>query len=111
MLNVEGEIGVLYQDGRQVAGVYNWESHVVLNTTTVNGMKEYKPNKHLNARSYWLVKPIEENAFYFEGYKVINDRLVIMEAGNVAIDFPDCYSTDLRQYAPVSMRWLGDNEH
>lgn len=107
MLNLEGQIGVLYQEGKQVAGVYDWESHVILDYTTTDGMKVYKPHKKIDARSYWLVKPVKENVFYAEFYQTLLDNLILIDAGKVVIDFPDCATVDRRLYAPIEIRWLG----
>ena len=106
MLNLEGQIGVLYQEGKQTAGVYDWESHVILDYTTKGGMKEYKPHKKISARSYWLVEPVKENVFYAEFYQTLLDNLILMDVGKVAIDFPDCATVDRRLYAPIEIRWI-----
>jgi len=111
LLNLEGQIGALYQDGRQVAGVYDWESHIILASTTVDGMKVYKPHKHITARSYWLVEPVEENVFYAEFYQVLLDNLILIDAGTVGIDFPDCATLDRRLNAPISVTWVSDSDH
>uniref|UniRef100_A0A6M3IWT7 Uncharacterized protein n=1 Tax=viral metagenome TaxID=1070528 RepID=A0A6M3IWT7_9ZZZZ len=111
MLNLEGQIAVLYQEGKQVAGMYDWEIHVILDYTTKDGMKEYKPHKNISARSYWLVEPVKENVFYAEFYQTMLDNLILMDAGNVAIDFPDCATLDKRLYAPINVNWVGDNDH
>ena len=107
MLNLEGQICALYQEGGQVAGVYDWESHIILEYTTTDNMKVYKPHKNISARSYWLVEPVKENVFYAEFYQVILENLILMDAGNVAIDFPDCATVDRRLYAPIEIRWIG----
>jgi len=111
MLSLEGQIGVLYQEGKQVAGIYDWESHIILDSTTVDGMKVYKPHKHISARSYWLVEPVKENVFYAEFYQTMLDNLILIDAGNVAIDFPDCATLDRRLYAPINVTWISDNDH
>jgi len=107
MFEVEGEIGVLRQDGRQVAGVYNWLSRIRLNYTVVDNVKEYKPTKIITALSYWIVEPLTSNEFNIELYKAIGEDLVIMEAGKVTIDFPDTTTIGRRLNAPVSMSWVG----
>ena len=107
MLSLEGQIGVLYQEGKQVGGLYDWEFHIILDYTTKDGMKEYKPHKKIDARSYWLVEPVKENVFDAEFYQVMNDRLILMDAGKVAIDLPDCATIDRRLYAPIEIRWVG----
>jgi len=107
MLNLEGQIAVLYQNGKQTSGLYDWESRVILDYTTKDGMKEYKPHKRISARSYWLVEPVKDNEFDAEFYQVMNDNLILMDAGRVVIDFPDCHTIDRRLYAPIEIRWVG----
>jgi len=107
MLNLEGQIAVLYQEGKQTAGLYDWESHVILDYTTKDNMKTYKSHKRIDARSYWLIEPVKENEFDAEFYQVLNDNLVLMDAGKVVIDFPDCHTVDRRLYASIEIRWIG----
>jgi len=107
MLNLEGQIAVLYQEGKQVAGLYDFETRILLDYTTVNSMKVYKSHKRINARSYWLVEPVKENEFDAEFYQILNDNLILMDAGKVCIDFPDCHTVDRRLYAPIEIRWVG----
>ena len=107
MLNLSGEMCVLFQSGKQVAGLDNWEIRIVLDYTTKDGMKEYKPHKRISARSYWLVEPVKDNEFDAEFYQVMNDNLILMDAGRVVIDFPDCHTIDRRLYAPIEIRWVG----
>jgi hypothetical protein len=111
MFNLEGQIAVLYQSGKQVAGLYDFEIRILLDYTTKDNMRVYKSHKIIDARSYWLVEPVEENVFDAEFYQVMNDNLVLMDAGKVVIDFPDCHTVDQRLYAPISVVWIRDNEH
>jgi len=111
MLNQSGQIAVLYQDKKQVGGLRDWDCRVVLNYTTVGGIKEYKPIKRLNAQSYWLLEPASDNEFDAEFYQVVNNDLILMDAGIVAIDFPDKRTLDKRLFAPIEVRWIRDFEH
>ena len=106
MLELEGEIGMLSQNGEQVGGVFDWHSRLALDYTVKNNAREYKPTKHIMARSYWLIYPIRDNTFDAEFYQVINGDLVLMEAGKVAIDLPDTETIDRRMYAPVGIKWI-----
>ena len=108
MLNIEGQIAVLYQEGNQVAGLYDWEARVILQYTTKDGVKEYKPTKKIEARSYWLVEPVRDNVFDAMFYQVMNDNLILMDSGKVVIDFPDCRTVDRRLYAPIDIRWVSE---
>ena len=107
MLNLVGEIGVLYQEGKQVAGIYGWEIHCWLEYVVTKGYKDYKPIKKISARAYWLNKEIEDNDFYAEFYKKVDGNLVILDAGNVSINFPDTKTLDRRLDAELKMDWLG----
>ena len=111
MLNQQGQIAVLYQNKKQVGGIRDWDCRVILNYTTRDGIKEYQPVKHIDAQSYWILEPIEDNEFNAEFYQVLNNELVLMDAGRVVIDFPDVRTLGRRLYAPIEVRWIGDNEH
>ena len=111
MLIIEGQIGVLYQDGKQVAGIYNWEARVVLQYTTVNSIKNYNPKKKIEARSYWLVEAPEGNVFNAEFYQVVGDQLALMDAGKISVDFPDCKTLDRRLDAPLDLVWIEPSEY
>ena len=111
MLNIEGQIGALYQNDKQVAGIYKWEAHVTLKYTTVNNIKNYQPVKNIEARNYWLVEPPEGNVFYAEFYQVVDNQLVLMDAGTIAVDFPDCKTLSRRLDAPLDLVWIEPSEH
>ena len=111
MFNLSGQIVTLNQDGKQVGGLYDWEAYLVLNFTTKDGFKEYKPVKRIEARSYWLIEPISENTFDAEFYSVISNELVLTDAGKVYIELPDVRTLDRRLYAPISARWVRGIEY
>jgi len=111
VLNQEGQIASLKQNGKQVAGLYDWSASVVLQYTTKDGMKDYKPTKKLSSMSYWLLESVKDNEFVAEFYQVINNDLILLDAGKVVIDFPDCHTLDRRLYAPIEIRWVKDLEH
>ena len=111
MLSQSGQIAVLYQDKKQVGGLRDWDCRVVMNYTTVGGIKEYKPIKRLNAQSYWLLEPVQDNEFDVEFYQIFNNDLILLDAGKVVIDFPDCHTLDRRLYAPIDIKWVSDFEH
>jgi len=110
VLDIQSPIATLKQNGKQVGGLYDIEIHVILQYTTVDGMKEYKPVKKITALSYWLLEPCS-NEFDAEFFLVNSNQLVTIDAGKVKIDFPDKTTLDKRMYAPINVQWLGDNEH
>jgi len=107
MLDLTSQIATLKKDDKQVGGLYDCEIRVILQYTTVNGMKEYKPVKKITALSYWLLEPIQSNEFDAEFFTVNSNQLVIIDAGKVVIDFPDLRTLDRRLYAPIDVRWVG----
>jgi len=111
MLDLQSQIATLKQNGKQVGGLYDIETHIILQFTTVNGMKEYKPVKKITALSYWLLEPIWSNEFDAEFFTVNSNQLVTVDAGRVVIDFPDLRTLDRRLYAPIDVRWISDFEH
>jgi hypothetical protein len=107
MLDIQSQIATLKQNGKQVGGLYDTEIRVILQYVTKDGMKDYKPTKKLSAMSYWLLEPVKSNEFDAEFYQVLNNELILMDAGKVVIDFPDVRTLDRRLYAPIDVRWIG----
>ena len=107
MLDLTSQIATLNQNGKQVGGLYDSEIRVILQYTTVDGMKEYKSLKRITALSYWLLVPIQNNEFDAEFFTVQSNQLVLIDAGKVRINFPDVSTLNQRLYAPIDVRWVG----
>ena len=110
MFDLTAQVATLNQDGKQVGGLFDCEIRVILQYTTVDGMKEYKPVKKIVALSYWLLEPIQSNEFDAEFFAVNSNQLVTIDAGKVKIDFPDLRTLDRRLYAPINVNWISDFE-
>ena len=106
MLDIQSQIATLKQNGKQVGGLYDNEIRVILQYTTVDGMKEYKPTKKITALSYWLLAPVKSNEFDAEFFIEKSNQLVTIDAGKVRIDFPDLRTLDTRLYAPINVQWV-----
>ena len=106
MLDLQSQIATLEQNGKQVGGLFDCETHIILQYTTVDGMKEYKPVKKITALSYWLLEPIQSNEFEAEFFAVNSNMLITVDAGKVVIDFPDLVTLDRRLYAPINVQWV-----
>jgi hypothetical protein len=111
LLDLTSQIATLKQNGKQVGGLFDCEIRVILQYTAKDGMKDYKPTKKLSAMSYWLLVPVTSNEFDAEFYQVVNNDLILMDAGKVVIDFPDKGTLDRRLYAPIQIVWVSDFEH
>lgn len=106
MLNLSGQIATLNQNSRQIGGLYDWQTNVVMNYTTKDGVKEFKPVKRIEAQSYWILEKIKSNEFDAEFFMVQGGQLILIDKGNVVIDLPDTQTLDRRLYAPIEVRWL-----
>ena len=107
MLDIQSPIATLKQNGKQVGGLFDCEIRVILQYTTKDGMKEYKPLKRITALSYWLLEPISSNEFNAEFFTTQSNQLVLIDAGKVRINFPDVSTLNQRLYAPIDVRWIG----
>ncbi len=102
---MNGEIAALYQNNKQVGGVYSWEINLGSDFTTVQSWQEYKFVKNITANSYWLLTPPVDDCFEIKFYKIQQGCLVLMDEGIVEIALPDTKTLDRRLDAPVEMLW------
>jgi hypothetical protein len=110
VLDLTSQIATLNQNGKQVGGLYDSEIRVILQYSTKDGMKDYKPLKRITSLSYWLLEPVQDNEFDAEFFTIQSNQLVLIDAGKVKIDFPDLVTLDKRLYAPINVQWISDNE-
>ncbi len=103
---MDGELATLYQLGKQVGGLFDWQIDFSFLSGVRNGWYEHKPIKHILARGYWLILAPDSFCFKADFYKVIQGQLVLMDAGKIEIDFP-IRTLDQRLYAPIDVRWIG----
>jgi len=103
---MNGQLAVLYQ-GEQVGGIYDWNIDIRFEHLVVNKSRQYTSHKLIAALSYWLIKVPHGNEFDAEFYQVIQNNLVLMDAGKVSIDLPDRKTLNRRLYAPLEIGWLG----
>jgi len=106
LLDIQSPIATLKQNGKQVGGLFDCEIRVILQYTTKDGMKDYKPIKKITALSYWLLEPVSSNEFGVEFFTEKSNQLVTIDAGKVKIDFPDLVTLDRRLYAPINVQWV-----
>uniref|UniRef100_A0A6M3JSP0 Uncharacterized protein n=2 Tax=viral metagenome TaxID=1070528 RepID=A0A6M3JSP0_9ZZZZ len=108
---MEGQIGVLYQNGNQVAGVYDWEVSLAFDSTVRKGWEEVKSIKHITSMSYWLVEKPQGNLYDIELYQKVEGQLILMDKGTIAINLPDTETLDRRLYAPLNLIWKNPSEY
>ena len=104
---MNGDLAVLYQGGKQVGGLFDWEIDIISNSTIRNGWYEVKISKGITAQGYWLT--CAPDGCYFEVifYKAIRGRLVLMDSGKVEVDLPD-KTLDRRLHIPLEIRWVSN---
>ena len=100
---MDGNIGVLYQYGKQVGGIYDWEISLNFDTIVKDGWEEVKVIKKISALSYWLVEVPADEAFDIELYKHMDNQLILMDTGRVNFDMPDDETLNRRLYAPLEL--------
>jgi len=108
---MNGEIAALYQNNKQVGGVYSWEINLANDSTTVNGWQESTFKKNISANSYWLVETPVDDCFEVKFYKVMQGSLVLMDEGIVDILLPDTITLDRRLDAPLEIIWRKSLEY
>lgn len=108
---MNGQLGVLYQNGKQTGGIYDWAVNLAYDSTVRKGWQQVKVIKHILAQSYWLIELPDGTHFDIELYKYIQGQLVLMDAGEIAVKLPDIITLDRRLYAPLELKWWGPSEY
>ena len=102
---MNGQIGILYQDGKQVGGVFDWEISAGMDRVAKEGWVERKVAKQITAQSYWLVKKPNGDTFDVKFYEHIKGRLVLIDTGTVRLKLPEVNILDKRLPAPLRLNW------
>ncbi len=105
---MNGELGVLYQEEKQVGGLYGWEIDFAYDSTVSNGWREFKITKGISAASYWLNFVPDGNCFDIKLYKAIRGQLVLVDSGKVMINLPSVRIFDTKLNIPIEIRWIGN---
>ena len=108
---MDGQIGVLKQNGKQVGGIYDWSVSLVYDSTVSKGWTKLKIIKNIYAQSYWLTEIPTDNIYDIELYKKVDSQLVPMDAGVVGIKLPDIETLNQRLYAPLELKWREPSEY
>lgn len=102
----DGELGILKQNGEQVAGFTSWHIDLNIQFTVQGGWKKRKPGRATaKARKYWLCSQPEGNKFQAEFYQVVKDQLVLVTSQPVACELPELEIDNLIN-KPIEMIWM-----
>lgn len=103
---MEGEIGVLYQEGKQVAGVTNWEITLFLDNTSIKGWSSQKvTDKKISAWGYWLTQESECDEYEACFYVSWRGELVLVDKSIVKVNLPDA-PLDKKMLCELEIIWL-----
>jgi len=108
---MDGQIGVLKQDGKQCGGIYDWEISLVYDSTVSKGWAKLKVIKNIYAQSYWLTEIPKDNIYDIELYKKVDGQLALMDTGVVGLNLPDIETLNRRLYAPLELKWRQPSEY
>ena len=109
---MNGEIGVLYQDGRQIGGFYDWEITINLEQSSWGELGqgdwlEWQVSpQYITAVSYWLVHKPKDMTFRADFYQYIRNQLVLVDSSIVQIQLPEVNVIGKRLWAPIRMKWM-----
>ncbi len=102
---MNGKIAVLYQGGKQVGGLFDWQIDMILPPSIKNGWREYKLIKEITARSYWLIDAPDGNLFEVKFYNAIRGHLVLIATGMVEVNLPKII-VNKKIFMPLKLRWI-----
>ena len=103
---MNGEIGTLNQEGRQIGGFFDWSIDIVLDETIRHGVRELGVRKIVSASRYWLLEIPNSDIYEARFYKMISGQLVLMDEGQIGLGLPDKETLDRVLSAPLGMRWM-----
>jgi len=106
---MDGQIGVLYQEGKQVGGVFDWAISGQMASWAKDDWAATKATKLVTAQIYWLIKEPDGDIFEVELYQQIRNQLVLMDTGRVKLGLPDTTTLNGTLVAPLTLRWIWDD--
>ena len=105
---MDGEIGTLYQEGKQVGGVFDWAISGRLASWAKDNWVEAKATKLVTAQSYWLIEKPDDDIFEVELYQRIRNQLVLIDTGTIKLKLPEVNVLNRTLPAPLTLRWIDD---
>ena len=103
---MEGAIGVLYQDGEQVGGIFNWGISAGMDNYAKDDWVEVKVAKMVTAQSYWLVNKPNGDTFDVKFYQHMEGQLVLIDTGTVGLNLPEVNVLNKTLPAPLRLIWM-----
>jgi len=102
---MEGQIGVLYQEGKQIGGVFDWQYSIALEPMPKKNWTDWKAGSpNITALSYWLLRKPDSPIFQADLFQFIRGHLALVDSSIVEIKFPD-FTLNKKLLGPVKMIW------
>ncbi len=79
---MNGEIGILFQDGKQIAGFYDWTIDVQL----MKGLQNNRVMVKATADRFWVLCSPSQSEIRASYYRLIGERLVLMNKSSVQVE-------------------------
>ena len=103
---MNGQIGVLYQNGKQIGGIFDWEINAGMGSYAKDDWIEIKVAKQITAQSYWLLNKPKDDIFEARFYQYIEGRLILIDIGTVKVKLPEVDILNKTLPAPLRLRWM-----
>lgn len=104
---MNGEMAILYQNSKQIGGVFNWSIDIVLDATSKTDGTDWKvTQKKITATGYWLLNKPDTSIYQADFYKEVNGEAVLMQSGIVKIEFPEVNVFDRVLDAPLELEFI-----
>ncbi len=101
MLN--GEIGSLIQDGKQIGGFLDWTIELNLESVERPQGREYRKVLKATADRYWVLCSPSRGEIKALYYQLIRDRLVLVNQSLVSIELGTVLDKIINK--PIEMIW------
>jgi hypothetical protein len=98
-----GEIGTLFQDGKQLGGFLNWAIDLKLNAIERPGGREYKKVlTKATASKHWLLEKPTEGEITAHYYLLVGDTLALVNSHIVQVELTGPVN---KMLGPLEMIW------
>lgn len=101
---MNGKLGSIHAEGRQVGGFQDWELEVVMASTRDGTDRNFQPRGwRIDAKAFWILEPLPEDVYEFRIY----DRFGSCWRGNGAVVCETGSVIDRLIHQPLTARGKG----
>jgi len=103
---MDGELGALFQEGRQVGGFFDWHIDIPLHEMTSGQHREFVIGKcRAMASRFWMLERPNGKAMEVRFYFHRNGALLLASINEVIVELPGEYELNKVIERRVSMTW------